>query len=102
MRAAGAEIGNARGEIGLVAKSAPVRSLIAARRSATSGQSPVLQDPLADGDGDLVRLERAIGREKMIAVLRPSCRSTDGVLAVVEQQFAHMGLEQERASLRRR
>ncbi len=53
-----------------------------------------LQDALADGDGDLVGLERAIGRETGVSPASSFLPMTMGAVAVVEQQLAHMRLDQ--------
>ena len=92
MWAAGAEIGRAREKVGNVAQAA----LCALDRLQPLGDLwPVLvaEDALANGDGDLVGLERAIDREQVLALL-VLLADDDGMLAVVEQQFPHMGLEQ--------
>ena len=69
MRAAGAEIGDAHGGLGrarLVALEA--LEFGDARLDLLAAQTGADQ-PLADGNGDLVRLERALGREQPLLVL---------------------------------
>ena len=67
MRAPGAEIGNAGGKVGRVADVA----LGALKTFEPLGDILVglaLQQPLRDRDGDVVGIERALGREKLLAV----------------------------------
>ena len=73
VRTAGAEIGNALGDVARLRGDAleflqprhALRDVVVA---------VVLQQPLADADRDLVGIERALDREQPIALLRRACR----------------------------
>src|SRR5581483_5935241 len=67
VRAAGAEIGNALGNIARLRGDALI---FLEPRDALRNRvvAPVLQQPLADADGDVVRIERALDREQPVAL----------------------------------
>lgn len=68
MRAAGAEVRDAGGQIGLVADAAHGRLDVF---EALGDRGPGLagEEALSDGAGDLVGLKRAIGGEEVVALL---------------------------------